>query len=77
MLDAAEAVDGKGVDEGLLMGFGRTRPQKGERAELQAARSTHPDPSAAHLVHVMKRLPTTEVTVLRRLVSSKLVPLVM
>ena len=50
-------MDGEDGDEELLTGAGSwTRPQKRQRAELQAAGSTHPGPLRTHLVHVMRRL---------------------
>ena len=40
-------MDGEDGDEELLTGAGSwTRPQKRQRAELQAERPTHPGPSA-------------------------------
>ena len=66
-------VDGEDGDEELLTGAGSwTRPKKRQRAELQAAGSTHPGPSADAPGACDEA--AAEVTVLSRLVSSELVP---
>ena len=65
-------MDGEDGDGELLTGAGsRTRPQKRQRAELQAAGSTHPRPFADAPGACDEA--GAEVTVLRRLVSLKLV----